>query len=459
MNRTFPAYALSVAMLIAAGDASAQFQNSPVTGAPAGTPGQPGNTNQDQNPQAPGNFQGAGNFQIQNQGQSMPNNSGTGGLDANGVPSGSIPPVDATLMNGLGQDADGDAAHRALFKAALNSVFPFSPDEIQQLFDKMHENQSAMAVPSMGNPKAEVKAETIPLEPGAEPPVIELDTGYVTTVSFLDSSGNPWPIQDIGVGGNFDVPAPDEGGNVLRMTALAKYSLGNMSVRLVGLTSPLSFRLRATTGRVFYRYDARIPRSGPRAAPPLIEHGNDLAAGDSLLMAFLDGAAPLNSTRLTVTGVDDRTAAWRLDDIVYVRTPYTLLSPGWNGSVGSGDGTRVYSIADTPVLLLSDNGNLIHARIGNNARTDQEPVPAIEDGLAHPMHVSDDNTNSSGGQLTTRPGYAMTSSYPSRTLIRPVQTAGQGAQATSNNNGTSGQPSNNGVAGVNNGTGTQGNQP
>ena len=388
----------------------------------------------------PGGFTiqgGANPTQAQNAGnQQISPNAPTGSQ----IPTDGITPVDnQAILNGLASAASptgpsADAGRQAVFKAALDSVFPFSPEEIQALFDKLHENQNAIAGPSIGNPKAVVKAETVPLDPGAEPKEIETDVGFVTTVSFLDSTGNPWPIQDIGVGGNFDIPAPEEGGNVIRITPLSKYAFGNLSVRLFNLTTPLSFKLRASSGTVYYRYDARVPRFGPKAAAPLIDHGNDLVAGDSMLMEILDGAPPLTSTRLSVVGVDARTAAWRVGDKVYVRTPFILLSPGWVGNVGSGDGTRVYEIPDTPVLLLSDNGNLIHARIGNNAKPDEQPVPAIEDGLAHPMRPSaaavaagssyaPSSTTASSGSSSSAP------SAPSRTLIRPVQVSGAASGA------------------------------
>ena len=344
------------------------------------------------------------------------------------------------LANGLAKAAanDGNSAEdqnrRATVNAALNGIFPLKPDEIQLLIEKLHESQHAIAAPQTANLKAVVKAETIPLEPGAEPKEIDTELGFITTVSLLDATGNPWPIQDIGVGGNFDVPAPEEGGNVLRITPLAKYAFGNLSIRLVGLTTPLSFHLQASNGTVYYRYDARIPKFGPKAAAPLIDRGNDLVAGDAMLMNILDGAPPLDATRLPVTGVDTRTAAWRIGTRVYLRTPLMLLSPGWDGSVGSGDGTHVYLIPDTPVLLLSDNGNLVHARIGNNSKPDEQPVPAIEDGRAHPLRTSAATAQAQGDLMTDSSQSIMPTPASSRTLIRPVQSrSAAGAAAGSSN--------------------------
>ncbi len=366
------------------------------------------------------------------------------------VPLSSIPPVDnQAIMNGLadaagsGVDDAEEKSRKATYNTAINGLFPMSTEEIEQLIEKLHDNEKAIVGPSVGNPKAEVKVETISLEPGAQPREIQTDVGFVTTLSILDATGSPWPIQDVGVGGNFDVPAPEEGGNVLRLTPLAKYAVGNISIRLVGLNTPLTFKLRATTGTIYYLYDARIPKFGPKASAPLIDHGNDLVAGDAMLMSILDGTPPLDSTRLPVTGADQRTAAWRVGAKVYLRTPLTLLSPGWDGSVGSGDGTHVYLIPDTPVLLLSDNGNLIHARIGNNAKPDEQPVPAIEDGKAHPLRVSAAVADQTADQLFTRPTTSsqagndqiLPSPNASRTLIRPVPVRSTAANTQTNANG------------------------
>lgn len=49
---------------------------------------------------------------------------------------------------------------------------------------------------------------------------------------------------------------------------------------------------------------------------------------------------------------------------MFIRTPLTMLSPSWEASVSSADGTTVYELGQsTPVLLMSDGGSLIRARV------------------------------------------------------------------------------------------------
>jgi intracellular multiplication protein IcmK len=119
---------------------------------------------------------------------------------------------------------------------------------------------------------------------------------------------------------------------------------------------------------VHYRFDARIPKNGPLAKTPLIEYGglNTVAGGDENLVQMLDGTPPGSAEKLVVEGTDGRTSAWRASGHIYLRTPLTLLSPAWDSSVSSADGTNVYTMNDTPVILLSDQGKMVRAHIATD---------------------------------------------------------------------------------------------
>ena len=73
---------------------------------------------------------------------------------------------------------------------------------------------------------------------------------------------------------------------------------------------------------------------------------------------------PQGATKLSVgLGGDGRTTAYKLNGMTYLRTPYTLLSPGWSSSMSSADGMNVYEIKDTPVVILSENGKMVRLRL------------------------------------------------------------------------------------------------
>ncbi len=258
------------------------------------------------------------------------------------------------------------------FESMMNGMLPLEPDEIRDAFTRMDRNQKAVEEP-LAYPKPEVSFTTISLDPGVKPMTFKLATGHVSTVSFLDITGQPWPIKDMTWAGNFEVKSATQNAdekfpmypNIMRIIPLSEYAYGNLSVRLVGLQTPLTFTLRTGREVVQYRLDIRVPEDGPLAVPSLIAQSeeNKLTAGDETLTRVMEGVPPPSALKMRVSGVDGRTTAYKINGLTYVRTPFTLLSPAWNGSVRSADGMNVYALADAPVLLLSDQGEMVRAQL------------------------------------------------------------------------------------------------
>lgn len=256
------------------------------------------------------------------------------------------------------------ALERETFDMAVQQLMPMKTEQIRELYELFITHRRAAETP-IRIPETRSRVQVISLEPDSIPPVIHMAPGYVTTVSILDSSGAPWPIQDLSYAGDFTVAAPENGGHLMRITAQSAHGVGNMSLRLVDLITPIIFTLTTDIETVDYRYEARLTKPGPLAKTPIIEYGglNTVAGTDSNLVAVLDGALPAGAERLRVRGADPRTAAWRMGGRVYLRTPLSLLSPAWDSSVSSSDGTTVYTMNDTPVVLLSDQGRMVRAHI------------------------------------------------------------------------------------------------
>ncbi|MBU6475821.1 MAG: type IV secretion protein DotH [Alphaproteobacteria bacterium] len=250
------------------------------------------------------------------------------------------------------------------FDTAVHQLLPMTPDEIRELLDIFKKSRQAAETP-IADPVPKVVLKTVSLAPDQMPLVIHTSPDRVTTLSILDSSGAPWPIRDVSWAGKFDVTAPETGGSVVRITPQSAHTTGNVSIRLLGLTTPVTFTLETGLKEVDYRFDARIPKRGPLAKPELIANDGLKTAvgGDANLVQILDGTPPSGAAKLEVDGTDGRTEAWSLTNNIYLRTPLTLLSPGWSASVTSADGTNVYVLNDTPVVLLSDGGKMVRVHI------------------------------------------------------------------------------------------------
>lgn len=264
---------------------------------------------------------------------------------------------------GVDNSALQEEIRREAFDAATTGMFPLSPDDIRSLLRQYDDTERAAQSPPYDLPTPEVVVQTVSMDPGVPPPVIKTAVGHVTTINMLDMTGAPWPVQDITWAGDFEIVEPEEGGHIIRITPMAKFTYGNMSVRLLTLKTPITFSLRVERDTVHYRVDARVPEFGPFAQAQLMEGSSQLEAGNSTLTTVLDGVPPTGAVRLAVSGVDGRTTAYKVGPVTYVRTPLTLLSPGWQSSVSSADGMNVYAMDDTPVLLLSDQGNFLRAKL------------------------------------------------------------------------------------------------
>lgn len=309
---------------------------------------------------------------------------------------GALPPLpnDAESLNALTEALAADQSaldvkdkRTRAFENALEGTFPLTPEQIKEVMRRMSEAQEAGRAPPSPDPRATVRVENIALDPGVSPPLIQVAQGYVTTVNMLDITGQPWPIQDVVIGGNFKVTGPNDA-HVLRIIPQTRFGRGNLSVRLVGLSTPVTFRVEAGGEEVYYRYDARLPQSGPGAKTPLIAQGFTGQAGDTTLMAVLEGVPPTGAKKMEINGADGRTRAWKIGGLIYLRTPLTLLSPGWDASVRSADGTNVYVMTDAPVLMLSDNGQMIRAKLKAPPEDPFRPDDLKEGKITVPVNVS-----------------------------------------------------------------------
>lgn len=250
------------------------------------------------------------------------------------------------------------------FDAALKALLPLKPEQIRKTLESFRVSREAAETP-LTEPEPRQEVVTASLDPSDAPVIIKMAPNIVTTVTILDATGAPWPIQDMSWAGPFTITPPESGGHIVRITPNSAHGTGNISIRLIDMITPVTMRLTTGLDWVHYRLDVRIPKSGPLAKTPLIEYGGikTVAGQDDQMLSILDGMPPDGVEKLKVDGTDGRTSAYSLSGHIYLRTPLTLLSPGWDSSVSSADGMSVYTFANAPVVLLSDQGRMVKAHI------------------------------------------------------------------------------------------------
>jgi intracellular multiplication protein IcmK len=125
---------------------------------------------------------------------------------------------------------------------------------------------------------------------------------------------------------------------------------------LAELDTPIMISLVTGQREVDYRIDLQIRAHGPNALAPIVTDSLPNSTSPSLL-SVLDGVPPTDSIELKVSG--DYGRAWVYNNKLIFRTKLTLLSPAWTSSVSSPDGTKVYELMKTPLILASQNGKPI----------------------------------------------------------------------------------------------------
>jgi len=260
-----------------------------------------------------------------------------------------------------------EQSRKQAFDAALNGLLPLRPNEIRTLMERYDRTQESVNVPIYPNPKPEIVVQNISLDPGVAPVSVMVSYGHVSTVNIMDATGAPWPVEDIAWAGDFEIiqATATENSSMIRITPQSEYAFGNMSLKLVDLQTPVILVFETSRDIVHYRFDAVIPERGPLSKTPIIQSGISITAGDSDMTSVLEGIMPPGAERLDVSGVDNRTSAFNHNGMTILRTPFTLLSPAWESSVSSSDGTNVYAFRQTPVVLLSQRGKMVRARIAS----------------------------------------------------------------------------------------------
>lgn len=247
------------------------------------------------------------------------------------------------------------------FNAMLQQNMPMSPSQVVKLHQQIDLAQRVAAIPATIPPKPVSSTLMINLAPGATPPAIRLAQGYVTSLVFVDSTGAPWPIAAFDIGNPKAVNMQWDGkSNILFMQANTAYNSGNMVIRLIGLPTPITLELVSGQRLVDYRVDIHVSGLSPNTKELPI--GTTLpASANQLLLSVLDGIAPPGSKALTVIGAS--ADAWVLGEVLYLRTRFTVLSPGWMEKMVSPDGMLAYELPKTSSILISRYGEPVELKI------------------------------------------------------------------------------------------------
>lgn len=273
-----------------------------------------------------------------------------------------VPPVAASMPAPAALVATTEAKKQTdlydvAFSGVVGEMLPMSPAQINKLKEVFVDTQLAVATPPGNPPKPTTSSLLVNLSPQATAPVIRLSAGYLTSLVFIDATGQPWPIAAYSVGdpSAFNIQW-DRKGNTLLVQSSTFYKRSNLAVMLKDLNTPVMITLLSGQQAVDYRVDLRVPGIGPNAI--YVQNGVPDAI-NPVLFDVLNGITPKGGKELKVTG-GGNTQAYLVNEKaskkMYLRTNLTITSPGWQSTMSSADGTRAYQLQPVPVILALQHG-------------------------------------------------------------------------------------------------------
>lgn len=248
--------------------------------------------------------------------------------------------------------------------AAIQETLQLTPEEIRALKAQAARTSKAMAIPPGPPPRPLTSSVPVKLTPGQQPPTLFLASGMVAQATFLDATGAAWPIERWSVssqGQNATFNVTQLGVNILSVSSPKLFTVGNIAIKLQNLDTPLALTLAQGASRVVdYNKEFQLPGRGPLAKDtvPVAALQPDI---EPALYDFLDGIPPAGAQIKQLTGAAG--TVWLYNQRYYLKTHGTLISPAWQTRADASDGTTVYKLSPIPVVVLSDHGREIRARI------------------------------------------------------------------------------------------------
>jgi intracellular multiplication protein IcmK len=242
------------------------------------------------------------------------------------------------------------------FDTALENQLGLKPDQIRKIRQLLDQQERAASEPPGPPPKPVTGSLNVSLEPGAAPPILRTAAGSVTSFVVVDSTGQPWPVENFRVSNQSSFVAnrlDGPGGSSFTIDSMQRYAQANIVLKLAGSPAPLVLGLASGLEEMDARVEIRVQGRGPNAQ---VVHSTLQSATDSALLPVLDGVAPTGSKQLVIdksSGIN----GWMTPlGTMLIRTPHKIVSPASKSFVSSAGGFHVYEFAPVSSILVLQDG-------------------------------------------------------------------------------------------------------
>lgn len=286
--------------------------------------------------------------------------------------------------------------------ARTKQVMVASPKQILEMRRDIQDNSAARQAPLVGDYEPEISQEVLDLEemfqitqePDQQAPKVFISRFQSTAISFIDAYGNPWPIRKVssflkgqvliekaipaseeakegkeGEDAEADMKDPQAGS--ITLTALKHGVVGNITVYLYKLATPISINLVGKPSMYHRMATMRVEDAGPQTDPSVLNNKDGVVVGteaDGDLNNALYGVSPLGSETMVVQGAEGK--AWIKGDFLYLQTPVAVFSPEiLRASHGNGK-FRAYKLPKTTTVMgTNTEGKTVTVKIMRHPST------------------------------------------------------------------------------------------
>lgn len=290
------------------------------------------------------------------------------------------------------------ASERTPIEARADQLLQADPKTILQLRESIQRFSAAKQAPIPGDFEPEIPQQVLDLEdlfeitlqPDQRAPQVFIARFQSTAISFVDAYGNPWPIRKIS---NFlkglvlieravtqEVAASGEGGGSkgndltdpqagsFTMTALKHGVVGNITVYLHGLSTPITVLLVAKPSMYHRAVTLRVSDVGPQTSKAQLFQNTGVRVGteaDVDLNNALYGVSPTGSEEMVLQGAEGK--AWIKGDHLFIQTPIAVFSPEILGASPGNGKFRAYKLPKTTTVMgTNEEGQTVTLRIARH---------------------------------------------------------------------------------------------
>lgn len=248
------------------------------------------------------------------------------------------------------------------FEALTEEMFPETPEMIKE--SQRLEQERVNALYDKKEPIALTEIVNVSTRPGAKQVEIHIAPLHTSIFTFIDSTGQPWPLNLATIGNSVDFSGGkvngDEFNNTVRITPNREVGSTNLVVSLSGVSIPIYIKLKSNTDKYYPVPVLMIDSPGPNAIISQVSTIGEVE-GSELMRDLVLGIAPDHFKKLksSDTGVE----AWADGADLYVRSKYTPSNPLPRTMTYGYGGYGAFKMNRMPIIYMNDSNSGYEKRI------------------------------------------------------------------------------------------------